>query len=32
MHSVEVSEEPAAVYAAMTEIGKWWNPEHSWDA
>jgi Polyketide cyclase / dehydrase and lipid transport len=28
--SADVSLPPPAVWAALADIGKWWNPEHSW--
>lgn len=29
-HSIAVEKDPEAVYHAMTLIGQWWNPDHSW--
>jgi uncharacterized protein YndB with AHSA1/START domain len=29
-HTLEIGAAPARVYAAVTQIGKWWNPEHSY--
>src|SRR5262245_43003616 len=29
-HTLEIAAAPARVYAVVTEIGKWWNPEHSY--
>lgn len=29
-HTISVENDPDAVYQAMTRIGQWWNPDHSW--
>lgn len=29
-HTVSVEKDPDTVYQAMTRIGQWWNPDHSW--
>jgi hypothetical protein len=29
-HSLQVSTAPAAVFAALGEVGRWWSSRHSW--
>ena len=29
-HSLQVNAAPAAVYAALGQVGRWWNGQHSW--
>jgi len=29
-NTAQVSADPAAVYEAIGDIGKWWNPNHGW--
>ncbi len=29
-HGITTKAGPEAVYEAMTRIGQWWNPDHSW--
>jgi uncharacterized protein YndB with AHSA1/START domain len=29
-HRAEVAASPAQVYAVLTQLPKWWNPQHSW--
>lgn len=29
-HELVVAASPAAVWAALPQVGKWWNPAHSW--
>lgn len=29
-HKVPLAATPARAYQALTEVGRWWNPEHSW--
>jgi len=29
-HSVDTPAPPAAAFSALTRVGEWWNPDHSW--